>query len=193
MQRSRDINSRWAHILPSDHDNGEIICIYSFEKRHAQHWSQGTPAFLLHSPWEDKAPAMCCWRTESACAAWRSWENDQPVEANKGECSTPPLPGWILVRCLEEVTFFPAWQIFAELCFRFEVAALLAPCSLLLLGTCIWCTCSSSCSVGEAEQTTMGSRCVRGEWGDGKSSSSLDQAGSHVAVEYHLVRSHLGV
>lgn len=35
-----DINSRWAHLVPSDHDNGVMIHSYSFGKSCAQHWSQ---------------------------------------------------------------------------------------------------------------------------------------------------------
>lgn len=51
----------------------------------------------------------------------------------------------------------------------------------------------SSCGVGGAEQTTWGSRGVPEVWGDEKSSSPLDQAGSQVAVEYHLAGAYLGV
>ncbi|XP_075367679.1 uncharacterized protein LOC142414397 isoform X1 [Mycteria americana] len=60
-----------------------MIHIYSFGKRRAQHSSHGTPAFLPYSPWENKAPSMCCWRTVAARAAWKSWENDQPADLTK--------------------------------------------------------------------------------------------------------------
>lgn len=185
--RYGDINSRRAHLLLSDHDNREMIHIYSFGKRRAQHWSHSIPVFLPWSPWENKPPSMSHWRMGAACTVWKSWESDQPVEGNEDECSTSPLPGWILVCCLEKVTFFQAWQIFAELCFRFEVATLLSPCSLLLLCIAFGVCALSHAVVGGAGQTIWGSRCVAEVWWDGKSSSILHQAGSQVAVEYHLV------
>lgn len=97
------------------------------------------------------------------------------MEANEGVWSSPWLNSCSL---LGESHLFQAWQIFAELCVRFEVGALLAPCSLSLLCICIWCMGCSSCSVGGAKQISWGSRCVPGAWGDGQSSSPLGQPGN---------------
>lgn len=95
VQRSGDINSKRAQLLPSDRDNREIIHIYSFGKRRAQHWFYSTPAFLLWSPWENKAPSL--------------WEQQQLVLFGS--------PGWMI--SLQRLTKATAVHLFSLVQFWF--------------------------------------------------------------------------
>lgn len=110
-------------------------------------------------------------RTAAACAVWKSWENDQPAEADKSNRSTSLLPGSTLVCFLEKVTLFQAWQISAELCFRFAVATFVF--STLIIAVVRLCLVYKQFIVQWREHSRSspaGSRSVPGVWEDGKSS-----------------------
>lgn len=74
VQRSGDINSKRAQLLPSDHDNREIIHIYSFGKRHAQRWFYSTLAFLPCSPPCKDSSSLCCLEVLGEWSARRGYQ-----------------------------------------------------------------------------------------------------------------------